>query len=186
MSRELTNLLPLDKKRAFRREYFLRLVVVGLLLLSCATAVGAVMLAPAYLSLSQERIAKEARLTQLEATLANAQERAIGERLARLSEDAEHLARLESHPSGSAAARAILLVPRAGIALTRIAFTPGAEEGANVMTLSGTADTREALRAYNLALSELPFVTMSELPISTYAKETELEFMITLTGTLTP
>jgi len=185
MSRELTNLLPLEKKRAFRREYFVRLSVVGALLLSAVLLFGAVMLIPSYLSFSQEHALQEKRVTQLEATLQNAQERAIGERLTRLSEDTEHLNRLGQVPSGSSAVRAVLRVARPGIALTGITFSPGAEEE-HTMTLSGTAQTREALRAYNLALSELPFVSSSELPISTYAKETDLDFMITLTGTFIP
>lgn len=186
MHDELTNLLPLQKKRAFKREYFLRLGVVGLLLLSAAAVFGGVLLLPSYLTFTQERKAKEIRLAQLEATLQNAQERALGERLGQLSEDATRLVRLESFPSGSTAVRTILQVSRPGIRLTRISFTPGVSEKDSTMMLSGTAATRDALRQYDAALSALPSVTASELPISTYAKETDLEFIITLTGSLTP
>jgi hypothetical protein len=186
MHHELTNLLPLQKKRAFKREYFLRLSVVGLLLLSAVSVFGGVLLMPSYLIFTQELRAKETRYAQLEATLQSAQERALGERLSRLSSDAKHLERLETYPSGSAAVRAVLLVPRPGISLTRISFVPGTAKTDSTMMLSGTASTRDTLRQYEGALAALPYVKSSELPISTYAKETELEFIITLTGPLTP
>jgi len=186
MHHELTNLLPLQKKRAFKREYFLRLAVVGLLMLSAVSIFGGVLLVPSYLTFTQELRAKGVRLAQLNATLQSAQERALGERLTRLSADATHLARLETSPSGSTAVRAVLSVPRSGIRLTRISFTPGAGETDSTMMLSGTAATRDTLRQYEQALSALPYVESSELPISTYAKEAELEFIITLTGPFTP
>jgi len=184
MYRELTNLLPAHKSRAFRREYFFRLATVALVLLAAVTLMGGFMLLPAYVSFSQELKAKEVQLSQLDSALQSAQEKEVGERLARLTSDAAHLERLEQLPSGSTAVRAVLQVPREGIRITRVAFTPVGEESR--MMLSGTATTREALRRYNLALSELPFVALSELPISTYAKETDLEFIITLTGPFTP
>jgi len=185
MSHELTNLLPSEKRRAFTREYFMRLAVVLLSLLGAATLMGAAMLVPPYLAFSQELRVKEADLARLAALLDNAQEKEVGERLASLAADAEHLSRLEALPSVTGGLRAVLAVPDEGVSIAHIAFTPSAS-GAHTMTLSGTAATRGALQRYEQALAALPFVESTNLPISTYAKEVDLEFIITLTGSFTP
>jgi len=48
------------------------------------------------------------------------------------------------------------------------------------------ADNRETLRQYLGVLDALPQVAKAELPISAYAKEKDIGFTITLTGTLEP
>ena len=81
----------------------------------------------------------------------------------------------------------MLFVPHAGITLTNISITPPAVAGgAGKLIISGEAATREALRAYDLALSSLPFVSNVDLPISAYAQTSNILFSMTLTGTLTP
>lgn len=186
MYRELTNLLPSDRSRALRHEYFLRLATVTLLTLSFVVVAAGVMLVPSYLSFTQEARVKQTELAQLAGTLEAAEEKEVGARLAQLEADVTHLNRLSSQPTASGALRAVLTVSREGISLDSFAYTPNTTAGENSLVLSGTATTRDALRRYNLALSALPFVSKSDLPISAYAKETELPFTITLTGTLRP
>ncbi|HYE22887.1 MAG TPA: hypothetical protein VEA92_00330 [Candidatus Paceibacterota bacterium] len=185
MSRELTNLLPPEKRRAFTREYFMRLATVTLSLFGVAILMGAAMLVPPYLAFSQELRVKEADLARLNALLDNAQEKEVGERLTRLSDDVEHLSRLKTQSSGTSAVRAVLAVPHEDIRITHIAFTPS-PDGTHTMNISGTAGTRSALQNYDQALAALPFIEATNLPISTYAKEIDLEFIITLTGPFTP
>lgn len=185
MYHELTNLLPNESRRAFKREYFLRLLTVSLLMLATATAMGAAMLLPAYLSLMQERAVKEADLARLSALLGNTQEKEVGERLSALARDAEHLSRLADRPSTSGAVRMILGVPKEGIEIRHIAFR-SASGGSHTVAVSGTAATRAALQHYDQALAALPSVESTDLPIGTYAKETDLEFIITLKGQFTP
>ncbi len=48
------------------------------------------------------------------------------------------------------------------------------------------AQTRDALRGYVEALNQLPYVSKADLPISAYAKESAIPFMVTLTGSLQP
>jgi len=185
MSRDLTNLLPNDKRRAFKREYFVRLGVVALSLFTIVVLLGIAMLIPSYYTFTEELRLKEAELARINAALESAQEKAVGDRLTMLSADAKHLTRLSALPSASGAVRAVLDVPRPGISITHIAFTPK-QGGGHTMSLSGTAATRGALQNYDRALAALPFVSSRDLPIGTYAKEVDLEFMITLTGALTP
>jgi hypothetical protein len=52
------------------------------------------------------------------------------------------------------------------------------------LSVSGIAVTRGALRAYQLALQSAPFAVAANLPVSAYAKDTDIAFTITVT--LTP
>ncbi len=187
MPHNLINLLPEDRIKAFRREYFIRLGAVALFLLTLITIIHGVLLFPSYLSLSQKRDIKAAELVKLNTDLEGSKQTQVNTRLDALKGDALYLARLGAVPSASAAVRAALQVPRTGIRLTSLTFTPPVASAANgKMTVSGIAATREALRAYDLVLSELPFVSNADLPINAYAGEADIGFTITLTGTLTP
>lgn len=186
MQHELTNLLPYSKIRAFRREYFLRLATVSLFLLAGLIVMHGVLLTPSYIYFNEQIGAKRAQLAQLSASLASGEEQEVGTRLARVEADTEYLKRLDGLPSGTKSMRAVLAVPHVGISLTRFAFTASDKVGESKLSISGVAASRDALQRYNLALGTLPFVSSTDLPISTFAKETDLPFLITLTGTMTP
>lgn len=186
MYRELTNLLPTERSRAFRHEYFLRLVTVTLLVVSFVVVACGVMLVPSYLAFTDALKSKQEDLARVSSVLESSEEKEVGARLAQLEADGAHLARLASMSSVSGMARSVLAVPRPGITLEQFAYSPGKEAGEQSIMLSGKAQTRDALRQYNLALTALPFVKRSDLPISAYAQETDLMFTITLTGASTP
>jgi len=181
MALELTNLLPEDRVRSLRQVYFMRLAVVGVLLLAGVTVVHGVLLLPSYLYLRNQVGERTAALAALTTTLAGSEEKEISVRVAALAEDSAHLARLSSVPKASAAVRAVTALPRPGIRLTGFSFAPK-EEGEAVMSLSGIATTREALRTFEQSLADEPYITSADLPISAYAKERDIPFTISLTG----
>lgn len=184
MEPELTNLLPEERARALRQLYFLRLAVVSLIVLAGVAVVHGVLLLPSYLYLRNQVEEREATLTRLTTTLAGSEEKEIGMRVAALTADSAHLARLSSVPKASAAVSAIIALPRPGIRLTGFSFAPETE-GAT-MTVSGIATTREALRRFEQSLADEPYVAKADLPISAYAKESNITFTITLSGSLMP
>lgn len=183
MELELTNLLPEERMRSLRRLYFIRLAVVAVVLLSGVILVHGVLLLPSYLYLRNQVGERAASLVALTTTLAGSEEKEISSRVAALGEDSAHLARLSSVPKASAAIRAITALPRSGIRLTGFSFAPnpGAE---TMMSVSGVATTREALRTFEQSLANQPFITSVDLPISAYAKERDISFTISLTGPL--
>lgn len=186
MYRELTNLLPTQRSRAFRQEYFRRLTTVSLLMAAVLIGIHAIFLLPSYIYFKEQVQAKRAQLALLEGSLTSEEEQEVGARLQSLEDDAKHLNRLESYPTFGPLMTALLAVPRAGISITNVAYTPAEAEGESRLMLTGLATTRSALREYNQALGTLPIVSKVDLPISTYAKETNLPFSITLTGSLNP
>lgn len=185
MEPELTNLLPEERARSLRQLYFLRLTVVSILLLSGVAIVHGVLLLPSYLYVRAQIEERTTALATLTAALTGSEELEISSRVAALTEDSAYLARLATVPKASTAISAIIALPRPGIRLTGFSFAPKEGEEAT-MTVSGVAATREALRTFEQSLSDEPYISTADLPISAYAKERDIAFTITLTGTLMP
>jgi hypothetical protein len=181
---ELTNLLPTERIRVFRREYFFRLGTIGAIVVAILIAVHGTLLVPTYLYLHDLVLIERTHLAEITENLASSGEGEIKARRTHLRESADQLLALASAPSASAVIRAILLVPHTGIVITSFAFHKPSPDGR--LTITGTASTREALRQYQLALSSLSFAKSADLPLSAYAKESDIPFTITLTGPLTP
>ena len=179
---ELTNLLPQKRIRSLRYEYFIRLATVAVNLLVVVVGASVALLVPAYLYMNQQVSTRQARIDSLTTSLAASQGKQANVRLAALTANATYLARLATTPSVTAAMRAVLAVPRSGIVLSAFTFMPPSKAGSGKMTLTGTATTRESLRAFNQLLGDLPFVSSADLPIGVYAKINDIPFSIMLTG----
>jgi hypothetical protein len=186
LSTELTNLLPRSAARALRREYFVRLTTVALALATLAIVIHGVLLFPAYLYAHKEVTRQQAELDQAAADESSNEERDTAARVKAVQGDIEYLGRLATYPTASGAVRAVIGVPHPGIALSGFTFAAAATGKGPEMTVSGTASTRDALRLYVESLGQLPYVSKADLPISAYAKESQIPFTITLTGSLMP
>jgi hypothetical protein len=184
---ELTNLLPQAQKRAFRRLYFSRLIAVALFLGALFVLAQAILLTPTYLYANGEAKRQRAELEAANAAAQTSEEQEARARASLLNTTVASLARLSSAPQATAAVRAVLAVPRPGVSLTGFAFAaPSGSNTSSRMQVSGVAATRDSLRQYASALGALPFVTSADLPISAYAKEKDIPFTITLSGSLRP
>lgn len=183
---ELTNLLPPERAAFLKRDYFVRLATVFILLLSGVVIGSGALLVPSYLYLNHEIAMRQSRLAELDASLARANGTQSKAELADLTATATYLARLATTTEATAAFRGVLSLARPGITLSGLTYSPPVRGNDGKMTLTGMASTRETLRTYNDALSALPYVSSVDLPISAYAKERDIPFMITLTGTLSP
>ena len=181
MPDELTNLLPLERDRSVSREYRFRLGVVALMLASALIASAAILLTPTYIFLVGSANAKEVQLAHMKATLSASDEAALSARLTALSNDAKALIALSDRPAVSKLVSAALSVPRPGIAVSSIAYVPATGKNPATLALSGRAATRNALRNYQLALEEAPFASAANVPVSAYAKDTDITFTITVT-----
>jgi len=181
MDDTLTNLLPLERQRALSREYFLRLGVVVIVLITVLIIVAGLLLLPTYLYLTKSAVTKQVHLTNVESILSSSNEAELSVRLTALSRDAAILSALEDTPSASAILRSALAVPRVGITVTSLAYTPAEKGTPGTLGISGVAATRDALRAYQLALQKDPLAAAANLPVSAYAKDTNISFTIIVT-----
>lgn len=181
MTSDLTNLLPGERHRTLRREYFWRLAVVAAVLGTVLIAAAAILLLPTYLYLSNEVSARTNRLATVSTALASSDEAELLGRLNALSQDTATLAKLGTAPSASAVVSEVLAVPRPGITLSNISYTPAVGNTAASMVISGMAATRDSLRSYQLALQSTSFAQSVDLPVSAYAKDSNISFGITIT-----
>ncbi|HEX8946620.1 MAG TPA: hypothetical protein VF829_00165 [Candidatus Paceibacterota bacterium] len=181
-----TNLLPLPRIRAMRRAYFVRLATIALLGGAVLVTVHGFLSAPAYLYLSREATSQRQELESLNAQLSRQRIGETNARLKALNENTAFLAGLKDVPMASAAIRAVLGIPHEGIAISSVSYTAPQPPKPGTMVLSGTATTRNALQQYQHALEAAPFITGVNLPVEAYAKETDIAFTVTLTGTATP
>lgn len=183
---ELSDLLPVAKKRALRREYFVRLVTVFLGLATLLVIIHGILLAPAYLYAHAQAAREQDELTRIVSSASSEQERAVNAQIASIQSDITYLGRLGTLPMASDAIRAILAVPHRGVRISGFTFTAPTATSPAQMTVTGTASTRDTLRAYVSSLGQLSYVSKADLPISAYAKDSNIPFTVTLTGSLRP
>lgn len=181
MHSELTNLLPLPRQHALSRDYLLRRGTVIVALLTVLILVAAILLLPTYVFLVGSASAKETRLAHIESAFSSADEAALSARLATLSNNATTLATLALAPSASTIIRTALAVSRPGITLSGFTYTPAIAKKLGTLAVSGSSATREALRGYQLALQSAPFALSADLPVSVYAKDSDIAFTVTVT-----
>ena len=180
MENELTNLLPPERQRTLAREYMLRLGVVTVVLVTGLVIVSGLLLVPTYLLLTQSAGTKQVRLTNIETALSSADEKTLLAQLTSLSNQAATLTALRGAPSASAIIRTALAVPRPGVSINELAYTPAGKNIPGTLAISGTAATRGALRNYQLALQNSSFAAAADLPVSAFAKDADISFSITV------
>lgn len=181
MNRELTNLLPPERQQSLFREHILRMCVVAVVLAIALTLVSAILLFPTYVFLSKSYAIKESRLVGIESAISSADGTAFSARLSALSGDVEILAKLGSAQSASEIIRTALAIPHPGVALSGLAYSPAAGKNSGILAISGTAASRDSLRNYQMALQSAPFSASAVLPVSAYAKDSDIAFTITVT-----
>lgn len=178
---ELSNLLPKAYKRALRMGYFMRLATIGCILATILVIIHGILLLPSLVFSHANTQAKEAELAALKQSLVTTETLDADARITSLRDDSTYLLRLGTVASASASLRQLLAVPRPGIRLTGFTLAEATSEGGAKVTVAGMALNRDSVRAYVAALGRVPFVQTADLPISTYAKERDIPFIISLT-----
>ncbi|MBP6868677.1 MAG: hypothetical protein KBC16_01040 [Candidatus Pacebacteria bacterium] len=187
MKHELTNLLPRERTRAFRQVYFMRLLTLAAVLATVLVVVHGLLLMPTYLLLSAE--ASEAKKTLDTLTQSQAQngpKDEAGQKLEALNSDALRLQEVGGYISATETISSVLETLRTGIAITRFTYAPPSASGEGRLSLTGRAESRTALDSFVKELRKNTRFSVIDLPISAYAKETNLEFTISISGDFTP
>lgn len=174
------DLLPPERRRAWRRRYFMRLGVVASYIGVALAVTAGILLVPTLVFLERAGAQAQAQLVAIESALSSYDEVQLAGRLASLSTDATVLLGLSNTPPVLGIFRKALAAPRPGITLSEFSYAAGAQSKRGILILTGVASTRNALRAYQLALAAIPGFTSADLPVSTYAKESSIPFTITV------
>jgi hypothetical protein len=176
----MRNLLTPTIKRQLRREYLLRVAVIGLIFFSVAVLLGIIAFMPSYLLSMSERRAVVSQAAVIEESLASREIQELSNDLHRSRTELELIAGLET--GGVISDRLIALVESGslGISLSSFSYTRG--EGESTLIISGEADTRSDLLAFEGILDENPDYTSVILPVSNLVSERNISFSITLKG----
>lgn len=182
---KLINLLPREYTQSMEREYVLRVITVGCIVVSIIVVASGVFLTPSFLLEQQEIKNSTQALAQISNGFATTEEKEVNARLTALAAKAEYLSVLGATPTASSILREILAVPHTGIQITHITLTAPAGESEGSVQIMGVATTRTVLQSYNAALGQLPSVSKTDLPIGDFAQATKIPFAITVSGTFT-
>lgn len=180
MTEQSINMLPPARRERLAREYFVRLGVLFLSLVTVMTVVASVLLIPTYIYLTQNLEARQ----QYAASLGDGGATSlteISERRKALASRVATLTPLMTEPSVSELVRNVLAAPRTGVAILSLSYSRGVATNPGVLLVSGTAATRDALQAYQRTLQAAPYVSTAEVPVSAFAKDADLPFTITVT-----
>lgn len=186
MNNELTNLIPRDRKKAIDSLYTIRLWSVGILFASFLVLSAVLLRIPFFIYQYQQVQTQKNDLDMLTSRLQESQGQSVTDRFKTLNENIAYMSRLATSSSATAATAAILAIPHQGIMITGLSYSPSTKGTDGKMTLTGTATTRSSLHQYIDALSGQSYVKNVDLPISAYAKENDIPFTTTITGTLLP
>lgn len=181
MNNKLTNLLPPERLRTLRRDYFIRFGATGAIMLTVLTGVAAILLMPSYVFLAKSEKVKKNYLVNIEATFSSIDEKKLSKRLLTLSNDVATIIAMETVPSVSSVIRNILATPHPGIIISNFSYTSSTGGRPGTLVVSGTSATRDSLRKYQVALQNSALATFADLPVSAYAKDSQISFSITIT-----
>lgn len=186
MKHELTNLLPRERTRAFRQQYFLRLLTVAGVLGIVLVVVHGLLLLPTYLLLTGEAQEAQKELATLKALENTENKDEASKKLEELNTQAKRLESVLEYKSATEVIESLLKAPLTGISLSRISYVPPTLQGEGRLVVSGTALSRSALDTFVKELKKNTRFSVVDLPISAYAKETNLDFTISISGDFTP
>lgn len=175
-----TNMLPKERAHKLISEYYFRFGVVIMVMVIFIEFVATILLVPTYIFLERSGRAKEAHLASVETALASYDNGALSSSLAALSNEADTITALANTPSVSTIMRSALAIPHPGVTLSGLTYTPPVGKNPSTLAISGTAQTRDALREYQIALQSSSFASSANLPVSAYAKDTDITFTITV------
>jgi len=181
MRKNRLNLLPANRISVLIQDYFFRVGIVALVLSTVLVASAALLLVPTYSFSTTTLHTKEAYLSTIKSTQTSSNELALPVRVKQLSAAISVLTAVSSESSSSVTIRHVLAVSRPGAVLSGIAYDKDPKKKPGTVTITGMATTRDSLLNYQLALQNASFAQSVDLPVSSYAKDVDIPFTITVT-----
>jgi hypothetical protein len=172
-------LIPIQDRLRIHREYHTRLLIVAASVLSVAVVLGAVGLAPAYLSAWS---ANSAALASLAAARGSKTDSGLSGVENSLNGDQKLLAALAAGTGGSKLSVVIQSIAAVRSSV-RIYSLDVSRQGDStvVATLNGQSPTRDDLLAFKSRLEAIATSTTVDLPLSELAKSTDVYFSMKIT-----
>lgn len=181
INKVMTNLLPLQKKKAIAKIYRLRVVAVTCFTLASVIIVALVLLLPSFFILETEKRTLETQLEGLIPHEASAEVIDTDAIIAEVEEELEILGPgIGSSETVSYIHEVLLGYKTENIAFDRFLYSTihGAKETSTEITVSGRAFDRKSLELFVESLNQDPMFADIDDPISNYINERDLPFSI--------
>ncbi len=176
------NLLPPSRVHMLRKQRLIQLATVSAIVFSVLIITQMVLLFPAYNYLQTKYYNLQNLQREFSAKLASRNIQAINTRTKTLNKNVHFLETLDNTPSGVAAIQYILNITHHDVTINSITYTTPSKKQKAKIILSGMAQTREALHTYQQELQTNRHINSVDLPVNSYAKDSDITFTIIITG----
>ena len=174
----MANLIPQFAKKKVTTEYWFRVVTAWFMLWGVALLIATVLLFPVYIFTSVQIGVNAESARSAEASVANFESSVFD--LEKASLQARYLIEDERRNKAHAFVDLIEVNEVAGVDISRITFRTS-EDGTQPIIVGGQAADRQSLASFRDRLLADPAISSADLPISNLAKESDIDFSITVT-----
>ena len=173
----MINLIPPAAKTAVKREYFIRVGAVWLLIWSVAIVIGGVTLLPTYVLINSQVQVYSATAAAASEKVASYKD--IADELVQTSNQARLIVETARLEPLSGYFAAITSAADAGITVlsTRLSRADG---GLSPLTVTGVAQDRQSLAAFRDRLLADEHIATVDLPIANLAQDKNITFTLTI------
>ncbi len=177
----MSNLLPFEEKKKNLREYIIRLLTAALIVIATVSIVASTMLFPAYIfSNTKERVLKEEIAATNEKSGGN-----LNATMKTVIADINNRLKIfpdkqQEMPISNMVIAPILKEKTSAVKIQEISYAD--ERGGKTIIVSGFSATRSDLTQYVERLKKVPGFSKVTLPISSFVKDRNLDFTISITA----
>lgn len=173
------NLLPQEHQKDLRKEYSRRRFILAFGALFFIGTSALLTLFPSYLlSLQQE---KEISLEDyVDAEIWKEDMDLLNENIKRIKSDVRIVLSGKEDVFAGDVFDTVLSQVSSGILIHNLQYEKNGKQGIKVV-VAGVAETRDGLLVFAKSLEDTPLFTRVEVPVSTFTKEKNIEFSLTLT-----
>jgi hypothetical protein len=178
----MINLLPDAEKKFIYHEYKLRVVVVALISTLVLCAIALILIFPSYiLTIYQGKITKD-QISDVY-TKDSTEQVHLEKALKEIKKQMAVLSPVETKQSVSDVFTFLVKDRSAGIKIVDMTYS-SADKVSYKLTLRGVAPNRQSLLVFSQALKAEKGVTSLDLPVSTFTKDTDINFTLSIQGKL--
>ncbi|MES2953763.1 MAG: PilN domain-containing protein [Patescibacteria group bacterium] len=176
----MINLLPEETKEKNRAAYRVRLVTVGLALLTLLSLSWSAFFLPIFLAARSQKALLSEEIVRTQERIKNGEAAGVADEVKKINARLSFLAgnTLDLTPPSVFVTRLLAHVP-SGVTLTGASYDRGKElaPGAT-LRITGIGASREAVLAFSKALAAEPLFTSVESPISNLVRPSKISFTI--------
>jgi len=178
----MINLLPPGQKQIVEKEYKFRLGSAYILLMSIVVVIGVVLLLPSYFFVDTRESVAESELSTLQSSSESTEREAIREELLLTKKYLGELTKDEARAPLYTVIDKVSIHSDKAINISTVSYTRVEVENISTLSVGGVAPTRDALLGFKRALEEDELFDEVVLPVSSLAKDEDIDFNIQIKG----